>query len=232
MPPRTPKERREKRASITMVDTEMKNKRDLLKKTRIIICISGLPGCGKSTVAKRIAKHYGLKYVSGGDSLKALAIEAGYKPADRGWWETPQGLNFLKKRLKDPSFDKKVDEKLLEMAKEGNVVLDSWTMPWLLKEGFKIWLEASAEKRAERMAKRDGISFEKALALLKEREEKTKAIYEKLYGFKLGEDYSPFQLILDTNFLEADEVFEALCLVIDNFLLKKITKSAEMERLA
>jgi len=204
----------------------MEDKRDHPKETRTIICISGLPGCGKSTVAKKLAEHYGLRYISGGDSLKALAIELGYRPADRGWWETPQGLNFLKKRLEDPSFDKKVDEKLLELAKEGNVVLDSWTMPWLSKEGFKIWLEASPEKRAKRMAERDGISFEKALALLKEREKKTKAIYRKLYGFKLGEDYSPFNVILDTNLLNAEEVFKTLCLLLDNLLFRRKAESA------
>lgn len=187
----------------------------------MIICVSGLPGCGKSTAARKLAEHYGLKYVSGGNSLKALAIKSGYRPASRGWWETPQGLSFLKERMENPSFDKKVDEKLLELAEEGNVVLDSWTMPWLLRRGFKVWLEASLERRAERVAKRDGIGVEKALALLREREERTKAIYAKLYGFNLGEDYSPFHVILDTNQLDAEEVFRTLRLVIDNLLLKR-----------
>ena len=35
-------------------------------------------------------------------------------------------------------------------------------MPWLLKEGFKIWLMASIEKRAARVAVRDGISVDEA----------------------------------------------------------------------
>ena len=58
----------------------------------------------------------------------------------------------------DPAFDKRIDEKLLELAKQGNVVLDSWTMPWLLKGGFKIWLEASSTVRAKRVVTRDNIT--------------------------------------------------------------------------
>ena len=192
-------------------------------KRKIVICISGLPGCGKSTVAKKIAEKYGLKYISGGDALKKLAVEAGFKPSGEDWWETEEGMRFLSKRMEDPKFDRKVDEKLIEMAKEGNIVLDSWTMPWLLKEGFKIWLDAPLEVRAARTAKRDNISPEKAIQLLKEREEKTKRIYEKLYGFSLGEDFSPFNIVLDTEKLDAEEVFKTLCLILDRMILKHDT---------
>ena len=47
----------------------------------------------------------------------------------------------------------------------------------------------------------------------------TKAIYKKLYGFVLGEDFAPFDLVLDTDNLDAEEVFEVLCRVIDNVVL-------------
>jgi len=190
---------------------------------KIIICISGLPGCGKSTVAKKLAQKYRLKYISGGDALKELAVEAGFKPSGEDWWETEEGRRFLNKRLEDPDFDKRVDEKLIEAAKQGNVILDSWTMPWLFDEGFKIWLDASLEVRASRAAKRDKISLEKAKELIMEREEKTREIYRRLYGFKLGEDFSPFHIILDTDKLDVDEVFQTLCMIIDRMVLKHDT---------
>lgn len=186
----------------------------------IVICICGMAGSGKSTLAKRLAKKYGLRYYSGGDALKALALEEGYKPIERGWWESREGMRFLERRSKDPKFDEAVDKKLLELARRGNVILDSWTMPWLLKDGFKILLEASPEKRAERIARRDSISVKEALKALKSKEEKTKAIYKKLYGFSLGEDFAPFHLILDTNNLNREEVFHTLCMAIDNSVLK------------
>lgn len=189
------------------------------RKSKMVLCVCGMTGCGKSSVAKRLAEKYGLEYLSGGRALKALAVEMGYKPIGRGWWESDEGMRFLQRRVMESKFDKKVDEKLLEWAGCENVVFDSWTMPWLLKEGFKVWLDASVEVRTGRVAKRDGINFERALAALKEKDEKTRVIYKKLYGFDLGGDFSPFDLVLDSNDLSADEVFRTLCLVMDRVVL-------------
>jgi cytidylate kinase len=187
---------------------------------RIVVCISGLAGTGKSTLSKKLAHKYKLKYYSGGDALKALAAAEGYDSSNRGWWESPEGLSFLEKREKSLKFDKAVDDKLLELARQGDVLLDSWTMPWLIKTGFKIWLAASVKRRAERIAERDKITVEEALRVLKEKEERTKTIFKKLYGFMLGEDFQPFNLVLDTDNLDAEEVFQVLCMVIDNIVLK------------
>jgi cytidylate kinase len=196
-----------------------KNTKACLAEKKIVICISGMAGTGKSTLSKKLAEKYNLKCYSGGDALKELAKAEGYDVSRQGWWESPEGLNFLKERVIDPKFDKAVDAKLLEHAQQGNVLLDSWTMPWLLKEGFKIWLMASIEKRAARVAERDKITVNEALKLLEEKEDRTKAIYRKLYGFVLGEDFAPFDLVLDTDNLNAEEVFEVLCRVIDNVVL-------------
>lgn len=188
------------------------------QKKKIVICISGMTGSGKSTVAKRLAEKYGLGYFSGGNALKTLAQEEGYDPDLRGWWETSQGLRFLQQRIDDLTFDKRIDTKMLELAEQGNIVLDSWTMPWLLDIGFKIWLEASPKVRAERVVKRDGISMEEAMKALKAKDEKTRAIYKKLYCFDLGNDLSPFNLVLDTDKLEPDEVFDAVSFVTDRLV--------------
>jgi cytidylate kinase len=145
-----------------------------------------------------------------------LAAEEGYASAGNGWWESAEGLRFLERRLRDPCFDRLVDGKLLEVAGEGGVLLDSWTMPWLVKGGFKIWLSASVGQQAERIARRDKMSVQEALVALREKEARTKAIYKGLYGFVLGEDFSPFDFVLDTDNLSADEVFRVLCLVVDN----------------
>jgi CMP/dCMP kinase len=183
-----------------------------------VICVSGLAGTGKSTLAKKLAEKYGLKYFSGGDALKELAKDEGYDINSKGWWESPIGLNFLQTRLNDPKFDKVVDDKLLSYAKQGNVLLDSWTMPWLLKGGFKIWLDASFEKRATRVAERDSMTYEQAVKVLEEKESHTRAIYKSLYGFVLGEDLAPFDFILDTDNLNAKEVFEVLCQVMEKIV--------------
>ena len=185
---------------------------------KVVICISGMAGTGKSTLSKKLAKKYGLKCYSGGDALKELAKAEGYNVSSEGWWESPEGLRFLNERVNDPKFDKAVDAKLLEYAQQGNVLLDSWTMPWLLNDGFKIWLMASLEKRASRVAARDKMTIYEAFKVLEEKENRTKAIYKELYGFVLGEDLAPFDLVLDTDNLSADEVFEVLCRVIGNVI--------------
>ena len=192
-----------------------------MSQKHMVICISGMAGTGKSTLAKKLAQKYGFDYYSGGDALKVLASEEGYNASQPGWWESPQGLKFLKQREGDAKFDRAVDQKLLEYTEKGNVLLDSWTMPWLLKSGFNIWLLASMEKRAARVAQRDQITVEQALKVLKEKEDRTKGIYEKLYGFMLGEDFKPFNLVLDTESLNAEEVFQVLCNVIDNMIIER-----------
>jgi cytidylate kinase len=203
-----------------MGDSQMaKQEKTLAAPKKTVICISGLAGTGKSTLSKKLADKYHLRYFSGGDVLKELAKQEGYDVSVQGWWESPEGLKFLNERVNDPKFDKTVDDKLLEYAQQGNVLLDSWTMPWLLKEGFKIWLEASLEKRAARVAIRDGITVAEAFEVLKEKEARTKAIYKSLYGFVLGEDFKPFDFILDTDNLSANEVFEVLCKVIDRVVI-------------
>jgi cytidylate kinase len=205
----------------------MNAKRSPREKTKepIIICVCGMAGSGKSTLARKLAKKYGLNYYSGGDALKALAKDEDSKAVTHGWWESAEGMRFLERRSRDQKFDEAVDKKLLELAQRGNVILDSWTMPWLIKDGFKIWLEASPEKRAERVARRDGIGLDEALKALRSKERRTKSIYKKLYGFSLGEDFAPFNLILDTNSLTASEVFQILCMVVDNMVLHAVNCS-------
>lgn len=186
-----------------------------------VICLAGLTACGKSTAARRLAGRFGLKYVSGGTALKELALKQGYRAQKRGWWESDEGIRFLKQRTRDPKFDKQIDAELLELAARGNVVFDSWTMPWLSKIGFKIWLEVSVEERARRLTRRDGISLSDARRIIEEKDSRTKQIYQRLYGFSLGEDYSPFDLVLDSESLSSDEVFTVLSFVVEHLVLKQ-----------
>ena len=188
---------------------------------KVVICLAGLTACGKSTAARRLAERFGLKYASGGTALKELALELGYKAKRRGWWESAEGMRFLRQRARDPKFDKQIDAGLLNLAARGNVVFDSWTMPWLSKIGFKIWLEVSAEERAKRLTQRDGISLNAARGIIKEKDSRTKQIYKHLYGFDLGDDYSPFDLILDSESLSSGEVFTVLSFVVEHLVLKR-----------
>ena len=90
------------------------------------------------------------------------------------------------------------------------------------EKGFKIWLEASPETRAKRISQRDQINIKTAVSALKKKDAKTKAIYKELYGFDLGEDFSPFDVIIDVNDLTSKEVLQTLVLIINRCVVKRI----------
>jgi len=190
------------------------------------ICISGFTGSGKSTLGRKLAKYYKIPYYSGGDALKRI-IAGNERAKDVGWWERDVGAIAMKMRKKDPSFDRKVDEELIRIAKEeGDVVLDSWTMPYLLRAEDKvaIFLKADVKERARRVMRRDGIPYEEAVRRIKLKDDESIEIYESIYGFKLGEDLSPFHLVLDNTRLEAKQTFEIVLSFIEAWFEKRVRK--------
>jgi len=140
--------------------------------SRLSIVISGWPAVGKTTMAVELAKKFNLKLYSGGDILKMLAGAKGYSTSRDDWWDTGEAKRFMEERKSDPSFDNQVDKKLIQIIKNGNSVITSYTLPWLMKEDriIKFWLKASQENRARRMANRDNISYNKAKKVIQIRE--------------------------------------------------------------
>ena len=107
------------------------------------IVISGPPAVGKTTVAKGLAKEFNLQYLSGGDVLKEMAKEQGFDSDGDDWWDTKEGLKFLNQREQNSEFDKNLDKKLTDLFNQGGMVITSYTLPWLIEDGIKIWLEGS-----------------------------------------------------------------------------------------
>ncbi len=172
------------------------------------VIISGPPAIGKTTIAKGLAKEFGLKYLSGGDVLKDMAREQGFVTDREDFWDTEAGMNFLNIRKGNPEFDKEVDEKLQKIFLGDDVIITSYTLPWLVKEGVKIWLAGSQEASAKRMTTRDNISIKSALEIVKKRYEENKTLYKKLYGFNFGDDLSVFYKVINTDGLGPDQVLE------------------------
>jgi len=174
----------------------------------IILC--GMPAVGKTTVAKIIASRLGLKLIGGGDILKEIALEEGYNAVGDDWWDTADGMKFMKERAGSSEFDKEVDRRLLARAKKGDVVMTSYTLPWLAKDGIKVWLSGNRRSRAERMAKRDSSSAEESAKVIDARDQKNYELYKKLYGIRFGRDLSPFSVVVGTDGVPAPEVAESV----------------------
>ncbi|MCL4517882.1 MAG: ATP-binding protein [Thaumarchaeota archaeon] len=99
------------------------------KRKTLSVIISGMPSVGKTTAAEAIAKKFGLHHLAGGDMLKQIAVERGYKPSGSDWWDSEQGMSFLSERNKNADFDKEVDRRLIENLEKGKVVITSYPVP-------------------------------------------------------------------------------------------------------
>ena len=183
------------------------------------IVISGWPAVGKTTIACKLAEEFDIVMYNGGDILKMLAEEdKDYSVKRDDWWDTTEAKKFMEERKSDPSFDKKVDKKLIQIVKKGGTVITSYTLPWLVVDEsviiIKFWLRGSPENRAKRMANRDGIRFAEAKRITKLRDEENKRIYYRLYGFRFGEDLTVFDYVLNTDRLSLDALVEISKLIV------------------
>ena len=172
------------------------------------IVVSGPPAIGKTTVAKGLAKEFNLNYLSGGDILKEFASEQGFSSSGDDWWDTDDGMKFLNQRKENPEFDKKVDEKLIQLFENGNVVITSYTLPWLIDSGIKLWLSGTVENSAKRMQNRDNMDNSSAIEVVTKRFNENKLIYKNLYNFEFGDDLSVFDKIIETDGKNAEQVLE------------------------
>ena len=174
------------------------------------IIISGLPAVGKSTIAKKLAKLYKMKYVDGGNIIKRYGCELlniKYDDSD-DWWESDSGMKLLAKRKQDQSIDTKIDEKLRDMCNTQNIVITSYTLPWLTNTGTKIWLDCNTHTLIDRLSKRDNITFRKATKLFDKRLHENYKLYKKLYNIEYGIDKKPFDYIIDTTNKDINDIIQ------------------------
>jgi len=170
------------------------------------IIISGMPAVGKTTVSRQVAVELRIPMVGGGDVLKEMAVEEGYTPGGEDWWDRGEGMKFLQQRKKSPDFDKEVDARLIQKAKKGDVVITSYPVPWLTRDGLKIWLSGSVKNRAARMARRDDLPVSKCKEVLSVRDEENYKLYKKIYGIEFGRDLKPFDLMVETDAIGEEKV--------------------------
>jgi cytidylate kinase len=180
------------------------------------IVISGWPAVGKTTLATALAKELGYRQYNGGDVLKMLASEKGYSVSGNDWWDTDEAKNFMEERESNPYFDIEVDRKLVEIVRHGDVIVTSYTLPWLVPESIKIWLKGSRSNRIRRMAKRDNLNVKQAKEIILQRDENNVRIYHNLYGYEFGKDLTVFDFVLDTDLLDLNSLISISKHIVKN----------------
>ena len=135
------------------------------------IAISGKSGCGNSTVSRLVASKLGLRMVN--YTFKDLARD--------------KGMSFEEICVKaetDPQYDLTIDRMQVQLAAQGGCVLGSRLAIWLLRDiAFTVYLGASIQVRAARIAMREGKDIAVALRETVERDKRDHDRYARLYGY-------------------------------------------------
>ncbi len=186
---------------------------------KMSIVISGWPAVGKTTIAENLAKDFNLKLWNGGDILKMMAFERGYSSSlNHDWWDTEEAAKFMKERNNNPNFDREVDNRLIELVKEGNVVITSYTLPWISDATINFWLQGSVDNRSKRMSMRDKIDINIAKKIVQRRDVENKLIYQKLYQFEFGEKLDVFDFAMNTDILSLESLIIISKNIVENVL--------------
>lgn len=155
----------------------------------MLITVSGPAGSGKSTLAGDLADRLGHEHVSGGDIFREIAAERGLSPLE---------LNKLAEE--NDEIDRDLDRRLRSTAREReDLVLESRLAGWMAAEyaDLRVWLDASLEVRASRIADREDKSVEKAREETRARADSEALRYREYYGIDI-EDLSIYDLVVNT----------------------------------
>ncbi|MGB9635091.1 MAG: (d)CMP kinase [Candidatus Micrarchaeia archaeon] len=149
------------------------------------ISIAGFTGAGKTTVAELLSKRLNVPHIC--FSFKDEARLRGMSLMEL------QILAAQNKRI-DIEFDERQRERMNQCK---DFVTSTWLGPWFANADLNVWLYAEDGVRAERVAKRDGISTEEALKNIRLRDQQNKERYLKLYNIKIG-DINKFDICINT----------------------------------
>lgn len=152
-----------------------------------------------------MADRLALELVPGGEVFRALAVERNMSLPEFGLYVAEH-----------PEVDVELDTRLARWARDGGAVIESRLAGWIARnEGLAavlVWIDCDPRIRAKRVARREGVSLERALADNDERQRVERGRYLVLYGVDLA-DLSIYDLVLDSGELRppalADRIVDA-----------------------
>jgi len=173
----------------------------------MIITISGLPGSGTTTVSQILQKRLGMDFISSGEIFRGIAKELNLSLAD-----------FGKLAQSDPSYDRKIDERQIELAKtKDNLILEGRLAGHMSlevppsKKVLRVLIKAPLETRVRRIMARENqtSSFKFELDQTKEREESERIRYQTYYSIHL-DDLSIYDLVIDSEKLLPEAIADMI----------------------
>ncbi|MGD9763011.1 MAG: (d)CMP kinase [Candidatus Binatia bacterium] len=168
----------------------------------MLITISGVPGSGKTTVAKLLAQRLALPHVYAGDLYRREAKRRGLTLEQ-----------FNQECERDHSIDRELDAQMAERARQGNVVLEGRLAGYLAADNhlpaLKVWLDAGDETRARRVAEREDSDWRAVLEANRSRHHSDASRYRAIYGYDLA-DTGVYDVVLATDDRTPEELVEEL----------------------
>lgn len=154
----------------------------------MIITVTGPPGSGKSTLSGVIADHFHLTHISSGDMFREMAREMGVSLEEFGHIAET-----------DPVIDKKIDERQVELSRNGgDFLFEGRLSGWLIEADLKIMLKTNIDTRGRRIAQREGIPLDQAIYETKVRQQSEVKRYKELYDIDI-DDLTPYDIIIESS---------------------------------
>ena len=169
------------------------------------ITLSGELGSGKSTVANYLISKMPFKIVSAGLLFRQLAAKHGMSAKEFN--------EFIEN---DPKYDHYVDDTMAELGRTDEKIIFDSRMAWhFVPSSFKIYLYVDVDTATERIFNDKGrvsesySDKETARQEIIDRRKSELLRYQNFYHCNL-DDYSNYDLIVDTSHASRDEVNELI----------------------